>query len=409
MQRLMMNGFQLWGWAMLDFGKLLPQFDNITSGNLMEETADKVNLAQDVLLDAIQHIDGFHQKLIDSQGQTFWSLAMPLETIDTKIPLIPSGQPCTVVAVDGSQIMPSHHEVHSCYLINIGKAIISYGEQHPVILDSLPYLFHSPEDLYPLVDRRRFHVDDMFVSLERNLLELSTLRDCALEATNRALPVVALLDGSLIPWSLDNMPEAYQRRYSQRMQFILQSFHDNNIPLLGYISHSRSSDVINTLRVWRCPYPQSDCHRLCGQLTEDDYPCSVFWPITDRQLMHQTLKRFFRGPLFASGTKKASGLPREHGVCFTHVNTGKEIARIEFPRWLADDVALLHAAIETTVAQAEKGPGYPVSLAEAHNLAVVRAADRKRFFELLANHLIELGVPRVRISPKESGKRRGIV
>jgi hypothetical protein len=42
-------------------------------------------------------------------------------------------------------------------------------------------------------------------------------------------------------------------------------------------------------------------------------------------------------------------------------------------------------------------------------MAVVRAADRSKFFELLAKHLIEAGVQRVKVSPKESGKRRSIV
>ncbi|MEZ4537385.1 MAG: DNA double-strand break repair nuclease NurA [Cyanobacteriota/Melainabacteria group bacterium] len=54
----------------------------------------------------------------------------------------------TVVAVDGSQIMPSHHEVHSCYLLNAGSALISYGEKHLPELESSPQLYHRPEDLY---------------------------------------------------------------------------------------------------------------------------------------------------------------------------------------------------------------------------------------------------------------------
>lgn len=394
---------------MLDFKKLLPQFDNITADALLEETADKIALSAEAFAEAAENWERFEQKLLDSESQTFWSQAHPLEKLDTAIPLNPGRYPCTVVAIDGSQIMPSHHEVHSCYLINIGRAVITYGSPQLVVLDSSPHLFHGPEDIYPLVDRRRMHVDDLFVGLERYLLELSALRDTAIEAQNRALPIVAFLDGSLITWSLDRMHEAYRRKYSQRLHLLLDSFARNRIPIFGYISQSRSTDIINCLRVWKCPYVQSDCHRLCGELSEDDYPCSVLWPTTDRQLMQYTLPPFHRGPIFVSGSGRGVSSSGDQAICFTFVNVGKEVARVEFPRWLCTDIPLLHRSLEIAIAQAEKGPGYPIALAEAHNQAVVRSADRKRFFELLADHLIELGVPRVRVSPKESGKRRGIV
>ncbi len=58
-------------------------------------------------------------------------VATPLEPIGVKYTIAVADDSYTVVAVDGSQIMPSHHEVHTCYLLNVGMALISYGAKLP--------------------------------------------------------------------------------------------------------------------------------------------------------------------------------------------------------------------------------------------------------------------------------------
>jgi hypothetical protein len=230
-----------------------------------------------------------------------------------------------------------------------------------------------------------------------------------LEARERSLPVVALLDGSLIPWSVEKMPESYQYGYLARMEAALAPLKEARIPLIGYLSHSRSSDVVNDLRVWRCPYKVSHCHELCGHLNEEQFPCSSVWPLADRQLFASVLPLGCRSGVFQSGANVARSLAAEHRICFAYMNVGAEVARLEFPRWLSKDISLLNRAFGTVRAQVEKGRGYPLALAESHNLAVIRAGDRARFFELLSRHLVSLGVDRVSVSPKESRKRRGIV
>ena len=60
------------------------------------------------------------------------------------------------------------------------------------------------------------------------------------------------------------------------------------------------------------------------------------------------------------------------------------------------------------LAQVQKGYGYPVALAEAHNQAVVRGGDRARFFNLLEQQLIKAGLRNVGTSYKEARKRGSI-
>jgi hypothetical protein len=395
---------------MLDLTKLLPQFDGISADLLREDIQAAVQRAEGVLHDASVHADDFESKLAASQGYTFWPLATLLEPVDLAQQVQPVVGDITVAAVDGSQIMPSHHEVYNCYLINLGRVVISYAEhQQPVLLESVPHLYHAVEDLYPLIDRRRLYVDEQFVALERSLLELSTLRDLSLQAKERSLPVVALVDGSLIQWALDQMPQPYQRSYIDRLGAIHESFYAGAIPLIGYISHSRSFDIINLLRTRQCPYEVSHCQNFCSELSEEDFPCSTIWPVTDRQLFGNVLPRNSRGPLFLPGAAKAAVLPARHQITACYMNVDAETARLEFPRWLTQKPDLLSFALGAVLGQCVKGNGYPISLAEAHNLAVVRTSERRQFFGLIAQHLMALGIQSVRVSPKESGKRTGII
>ena len=76
----------------------------------------------------------------------------------------------------------------------------------------------------------------------------------------------------------------------------------------------------------------------------------------------------------------------------TMTNVGGEIARVETPKWLADEpgaIDLLHA---TLLDQCRKGRGYPVALQEAHERAVVTASDRRYFWALVQASLEEQGV-----------------
>jgi hypothetical protein len=294
-------------------------------------------------------------------------------------------------------------------LLNIGVVVITNGAKFPPVLDTRPTLYHRPEELYPLVDRRRLHIDELYVSLERNLLELQTLCDTAIEVTSRGAPVVALLDGTLIPWSVEKMPDAYQTGYLDRFESLMRLLRAHQIPLIGYLSHSRAADVVNALRVWSCPYAVSNCREMCGGLNEEDFPCSTMWPLADRQLLSSELRKGERSGVFLSGAPMARRLDREQSICFSYMNVGMEIARLEFPRWLLDQPEMLHFAASTVLAQVEKGRGYPVALSESHHLAVIKSADRQRFFDLLGQHLVGLGVNRIKVSPKESRKRKGIV
>lgn len=396
---------------MLDFSKLVQQIDAIGKESFVDTEAlqETLSNAQAAFVRAMRAPEEFAQRLDDNSNWVLWPVAKPIEPVDSKYTIEIMDAPYTVVAVDGSQIMPSHHEVHTCYLLNVGMALITYGIKATPRLESMPTLYSRPDDLYPLVDRRRLHIDELYVSLERTILELEILARQSVQAKDRGVPIIALYDGSLLPWSVEKLPDGYQTNYISRMTEALDSLHLAGIPLIGYLSHSRGADMINCLRVLVCPYEVSHCREHCGNLNEEDFPCSKVWPLSDRQLLNAHLGPNERSAVFLSGASVSKLLPRQHRICFAYINVGEEIARIEFPRSLLDEPTAINAALSMVLSQCQKGMGYPIALAEAHHLAVIRGNDREQFFDLITKHLLKFGVIKVKTSPKESKKRLGFV
>jgi hypothetical protein len=397
--------------TMLDFSKLMQQISAIG-----REALDDRACAPEIMKEAMriyglasQQSFQLNDRLKANAPYVLWPVSVPLESFGSTFPVNPNKENLTVVAVDGSQIMPSSHEIHNCFLLNIGLVSLSYGTDTPCVLESFPHLYHRRQDLYPLVDRRRFHIDELYVSLERDLLELSYLADYGAKAKSGGQNVVAMVDGSLIPWSIERMPESYQKRYLEKYASLAHVFRDQAVPMIGYISHSRSSEIVNDLRVALCPYEVSDCRRHCGQLNEEDFPCSKIWPLLDRTLLAQKVKAGERSGAFLSGAGAANLLSGELQVCFVYLNIKEEIARIEFPRWLLNEKRMFDTAIGAVLEQARKGAGYPIGLAEAHHLAVIKGADRKQFFEMIMRQLVAVGAQQVSVSPKEKKKRIGLV
>jgi hypothetical protein len=154
----------------------------------------------------------------------------------------------------------------------------------------------------------------------------------------------------------------------------------------------------------RCPYTPPDRRRTQVK----NKPCDVIDRVTDARIFEQTLQSAGdRSPLFWSGAPVLEAYG-EHQIAFTYLNTGYEIARLEVPKWVADDTAAMNTAHALAFDQAQRGRGYPVALAEAHEAAVVRGADRAAFFTVLQRKLAKDG-HRIALSRKELRKRRALV
>lgn len=279
-----------------------------------------------------------------------------------------------VVATDGSQIVPDRHDgFEGIGLVHTGRVRLVYGTGERAHLDAIAEVFFDDED----EDSEPGSAGRL--ALRRLCGELETLAGLAEEAARSGLPTLALTDGSLIAWMLDDREEQggrddpRKRTARESLLTSLSRCRACGVPVAGYVSGPGSRDGVNGLR-----------------LTDlESYPDVG---LTDARLFSKLLAPGERGPLL-SARGRESGIPHvlrhydEHFIEFFYLNVGAEIARIELPLWATEShLDLVHALC---LDQARKGRGYPVALTEAHERAVVREPDRQAFLSLLTHSAVK--------------------
>ena len=431
---------------MLDLTKLARQMQGISQHLTSEAAASRQRLerAQQLMIKAQKRQAELVQQQERWRDRLGFAAATPVESLDTCIDLITPPRSHTVIATDGSQIAPSHHEIAYCYLINVGRVMLHYGQSLHPLLDSLPEVFYQPEDLY--VSRQWGIRPEEWMGYRRTVSETCILAELATNWVNRPnlrlgkaaenpessrtneqpinpkssseavgsaiqnskseVPILTMVDGSLIYWFLEPLPGEARDRILPPILAAWNQLRDAGIPLIGYLSASRSAEALGFLRLQACPHLEPDCMTHCPGQT-DKAPCQAFDPLRDTVFWTSQLKPGQRGPLWRSSARIID-LYGEHVIYFCYVHVGSEIARIDIPAWVVEDSAMLNSALSLMLAQVQKGYGYPVALAEAHNQAVVRGGDRSRFFALLEQQMIKAGLRNVGTSYKETRKRGSI-
>lgn len=390
---------------MLDLTKLARQMQGLSQHLTLEAAASRqrLELAQQHLKNAYES----QQDLIDRQekwrDRILFPNATPIEPLETCIDIPVPPKIHTVVATDGSQIAPNHHEIAYCYLLNIGRVVLHYGQNRHPLLDSLPEVFYRPEDLY--MSRQWGIRTEEWMSFRRTASETTVLAELACAAKGEA-PALAMVDGSLIYWFLEQLPIDARDRILPSILEAWQQMRDAQIPLMGYLSASRSIETMNFLRLLACPHPVPDCKSYCPNQLEK-VACKVFEQLRDTSIWATRLKPGQRSTLWRSNSPILE-LYGDQTIYFCYVHVGTEIARIEVPAWVAENVTMLDQALGLMLAQVQKGYGYPVAIAEAHNQAVVKGGDRARFFALLEQQMIKAGLKNVGTSYKEARKRGSI-
>ena len=405
---------------MLDLTKLAAKIPGISQHLSKEVAASRQRLerASSLLEDAKAR----QVQLVEAQknwrDRLIFSAATPVEPLDTRINLNPPPDSHSVFATDGSQMSPSHHEIAYCYLINIGRIMLHYGQSLHPLLDSLPEVYYKPEDLY--ASKQWGIRTEEWMGYRRTVSEVQMLAETACRwvkppGSHYDIPNLAMVDGSLIYWFLDTLPAEAKDRILPPILAAWQQLRETKIPLMGYLSASRSIEAVNFLRLQACPHENPNCVINCSDIAEgvagglgDRPPCQLFEPLRDATFWGDLLAPGQRGALWESNLHILDLYDESERVYFCYVNVGTEIARIEVPAWVAQDDSLFDQSLSIMLSQVYKGYGYPVALAEAHNQAVVRGGDRARFFALLEQQMIRAGLKNVGTSYKETRKRGSI-
>lgn len=294
--------------------------------------------------------------------------------LNSVIRVAPQCERYLVIAIDGSQIYPDRHQGLACYLINVGGVVLPYGiSNKSVILYSVPHIFsgndeevveHSPE----LINCKR---------QERELQEGVRLAQQTYQ-TQRDDPLLLLFDGSLIFWHLEAKDVALKEAFlSTYVSYLFQLYQDR-ILTASYISLPKSRELINLVRLYLCNFDASN--RDAYQPVER---------LVDTAIAGSMLHDGERTIVFKNHSSISDMYPDPVRPYFFYLHVGAEVGRVEIPAWIARDELLVNQVAQIIYDQCQKGRGYPVALAEAHEQAVIKGPDRDFFYHVLTKMSME--------------------
>ena len=397
----------------LDLGETIIQLDRVS------ETLGRGHGQREVRLEALREAaagvsPAEARRLTSEPGIPFLAAQVTDTLLGNVAPPLPPLD-WTALSVDGSHIDVDRHLPVACYLLNLGGCVLTYGEEADARFFSRPHLAAREEELY-LRDPGRANQEEAItgnlLGLYRTVRELTALLEEARQCpTGR--PALALVDGTLVLWGLAGRgyPE-FVRDFIIKDGLLpaLDGFRElareRPVTLAAYVSLPRITEVVNAIRRCLCDYGLERCRLSCSYRRAELEPCSRANDFLDRELFARELAPFHRSPVY----KTNSSVPRdlygpEQQVYFYYLHAGEEIARVEVPKWVAEDETLLGLGHGMIAEQCRKGQGYPVVITEAHEQAVVTGRDRQLFREMVSETLERQGLPTY-TSQKERSKRR---
>ena len=397
----------------LDLGETIIQLDRVSQSlgrghhNRQERLKRLIAEAADVSPEvARQRTNRFYEPFLAAQ------------VLDTLLGAVePLSAPADWVAasVDGSHIDVDRHLPVPCYLLNLGGCVLTYGSRSDAQFFSRPHLAAQQDELYlnnPLRASEEEAVTGNLLGLYRTVRELEALLEVAKDCPPD-LPVLALVDGTLVLWGLAGHGyRDFVREHiiEEGLLKVLKGFRQlaqkRPVTLAAYVSLPRSTEVANAIRRCLCTYEISHCRESCSNRRSDREPCSNSNDFLDREVFGELLEPYQRSPIYQT----SSSVPREYygdgqQVCFYYLDAGEEIARVEVPQWVAEDETLLALSHTLIAEQCRRGQGYPVAISEAHEQAVITGKDRQLFKQMVSETLERQGLPTY-TSQKERSKQR---
>ena len=299
----------------------------------------------------------------------------------------------TVIGADGSFIQPDRHGMALYYLINIGSLTYRHGSGETPEPRSIPSLGYQGEDLY---EGLRL-VNGNLLDVRRDQAELEHLADMV-EAEPGG-PTLALVDGTLLLWVLDDLPATGKEQKIEAYLAQLTRIRDKGAAVAAFTSRPRSTEVGNLLHLALCA---GDANRAQSEPNPLDR-------LPDRAIFF-FLEPGGRSAIFESShpTSRSAYAHLNHHVHFFYVNVADEgekpvIARVEAPAWVVKDQDLLDFVHGGVVAQSRIAGGFPYVLVRADEQAFISGPEREQLEEMVTNALYRAGlIPE--LSPKASYK-----
>ncbi len=290
----------------------------------------------------------------------------------------------TLLAADGSQIVPDRHAPYLYYLLNVGGLVYRHGSGEPPEELSRPRLCYEDDDLF-LADG--LLVDGAIVGARRDRAEIELLAELAEACRHEAAPILAILDQRLLYWPASR-PGWDRERNDIVLAWLaaMTRIREAGALLAGYLDRSRKNAVLALLQA------------LDEAAGDPVLRAGASPRLTDVDLFARLLAPGQRSQLFAD-LSRDNRQYAEHAatneVCFFYVNVasrGSHIARVDIPRWVVDDPVAVDQVHALLVGQCQILNGYPYGLTRADELAVVGRRDQEELENWIALRLAAHGV-----------------
>ncbi len=363
----------------LELSKLTAQVQSLgeDAAARQRQAADLVSLARRWLTQYADQGQALHHPARDVHA------ALPTaESLDAVHPLPDMPAQFTVIAADGSSIQPDPHSAALYYLVNIGSLVYRHGSGQAPQAHTEPTLGYTEADLY----ENGMLVAGNLLDLRRDLAEVTRLAElCAAEPPG---PTVALVDGTLLLWVLEDRSQEWKRTKVMAYLDQLERIRETGAAAAAFISRPRRAEVTRLLHLASV---EGDPNRARQEPNPLEH-------LPDRAVFGN-LPPGARSAMFVSPStiNHTYYTPHGHTIHFCYLNLASEgddpvIARVELPIWVVeapDQLALVHAAI---VSQARITGDYPYALARADELAFISGAEREAFEEMVTTSLLRAGV-----------------
>jgi hypothetical protein len=319
--------------------------------------------------------------------------AIPLdERLDasTPEPVLPDA--VTLLAADGSQILPDRHNALQYSLVNVGAIVLRPGSgQAPEIFTDSSLLY--AEELFTETGM----VSEEAVEQRRDIAERRKLLDLA---PGYPTPLLAMTDGPVELWGAKNDGEDDYRRNLEIHKSILSQLQARDVTVAGYVDKPGAELVIRALEI--------------TQLSSDDEyknfrKIHPLRGVTDRWL-YGFLPAGHRSATFGLQSSSRLHYTGDLAIHFFYLNIGDaghpSLVRVEFPKWVAQDAGkldLLHATLLQQCRVMGVKP-YPYILHRAHEVAVVKFEEKRQVEAMLDMELRQAGGEVEQGSAKQSAK-----
>jgi hypothetical protein len=306
--------------------------------------------------------------------------ASPLnETLASSYPPPDSIKEATLIAADGSQINPDRHAAVQFGLVNVGAITMRLNSgEAPEISTESELLFG--DDLLP----NGIPMSDGMVALKRDLAERMKL-----DALSKGISgqVVTFTDGPIELWGAKGEDAHAYAEFIEKYKTILSRLQTRGVITAGYVDKPSADLVVRLLEIAMADNEQiqklREFHPLRG--------VSDRWLYGERE--NPLLPPGHRSAVFkiqSSSDKNYKGVLELH---FFYLNVGTKghpwPVRVEIPRWVVDDKAmldLLHGVLVEQCRMMGSRP-YPYLLHRAHETAVVKNEEKQQIEQLLTMEL----------------------